>query len=89
MILMIYNKNMCREILLPNLINSDYNVVISGNEYGFESEIVLSMEVTDTDWRILKNSKYTFQKNGDICKECKIANCWMADADLCVCCPFT
>ena len=40
MILMIYNKNMCREILLPNLINSDYNVVISGNEYGFESEIV-------------------------------------------------
>ena len=74
MILMIYNKNMCREILLPNLINSDYNVVISGNEYGFESEIVLSMEVTDTDWRILKNSKYTFQKNGDICKECKIAD---------------
>ena len=57
MILMIYNKNMCREILLPNLINSDYNVVISGNEYGFESEIVLSMEVTETDWRILKNNK--------------------------------
>ena len=30
MILLIYNQKMCREILLPNLRDSDYAISISG-----------------------------------------------------------
>ena len=34
MILLIYNQKMCREILLPNLRDSDYAISISGKAYG-------------------------------------------------------
>ena len=33
MILLIYNQKMCREILLPNLRDSDYAISISGKAY--------------------------------------------------------
>ena len=41
MILLIYNQKMCREILLPNLRDSDYAISISGKAYGLRQEMCI------------------------------------------------
>ena len=43
MILMIYNRKMCSEFLLPNLHDSDYEIVLPGREYGLAQGMELSL----------------------------------------------
>ena len=52
MILMIYNRKMCSEFLLPNLHDSDYEIVLPGREYGLAQGMELSLEVTPEGWSI-------------------------------------
>lgn len=51
MILLIYNQKMCREILLPNLRDSDYAISISGKAYGLRQDIRLLLEITGVTWK--------------------------------------
>ena len=54
MILLIYNQKMCREILLPNLRDSDYAISISGKAYGLRQDIRLLLEITGVTWKRFK-----------------------------------
>ena len=61
MILIVYNKEMCGEVLLPNLHNSDYKTVINANKYGLRKDLVISLEITEEKWKIRQTDNYTVQ----------------------------
>ena len=44
MVLMVYNDQICKEILMPNLFNTDYQVRLSARDYGLRADIVLKLE---------------------------------------------
>ena len=46
MILIIYNKQICREVLLPNLFEADYRLPLSRNEYHLRRDLDLHLENT-------------------------------------------
>ena len=58
MILLIYNQKMCREILLPNLRDSDYAISISGKAYGLRQDIRLLLEITQMKLISCENREY-------------------------------
>ena len=70
MILMIYNRKMCSEFLLPNLHDSDYEIVLPGREYGLAQGMELSLEVTPEGWSIKGTDRYRVLKDGKACGKC-------------------
>ena len=44
MVLMVYNDQICKEILMPNLFNTDYHVRLSARDYGLRSDVELQLE---------------------------------------------
>ena len=68
MILLIYNQKMCREILLPNLRDSDYAISISGKAYGLRQDIRLLLEITGVTWKIKADETYQLRKSGIFCE---------------------
>lgn len=66
MILIIYNKKMCSEVLLPNLHDSDYTVVINADLYGLKKDLELSLEITEEKWKIQQADSYTVSLSKEI-----------------------
>ena len=50
MILMVYNRRQCREFLLPNLRNADYEIQLPWQEYGLTRRGPICLEVTEKGW---------------------------------------
>ena len=59
---------MCREILLPNLRDSDYAISISGKAYGLRQDIRLFLEITGVTWKIKADETYQLRKSGLFCE---------------------
>lgn len=68
MILMIYNRKLCREFLLPSLHNSDYEILLDEGQYGFPRGIVLSLEATEEGWYLNTTEQYHL-----ICNNAKVS----------------
>ena len=50
MILMIYNEEVLHEILLPNVYDTDYPILLSGGTYALRRDLTLRLERTEEGW---------------------------------------
>ena len=58
MVLIIYNDQICKEILMPNMYNADYQIRLGASDYGLREEIVLKLERRESEWKIVSTSEY-------------------------------
>ncbi len=61
-VLSVYTKKAFCEFLLPALNNADDEIVLKKNVFGFESDVVLQLEVVDSKWYLKETEDYTFEK---------------------------
>ena len=53
MVLIIYNDQICKEILMPNMYNTDYQIRLDASDYGLKKDIVLKLERGESEWKIV------------------------------------
>lgn len=58
MVLIIYNDQICKEILMPNMYNTDYQIRLDASDYGLKKDIVLKLERGENEWKIVGTSEY-------------------------------
>ena len=58
MVLIIYNDQICKEILMPNMFNADYQIRLGASDYGLKEDIVLKLERGESEWKIVSTSEY-------------------------------
>ena len=58
MILMIYNKQVCKEFLLPNLHNVDYELILNQEIFSSRKDLKLQLENSQRGWEIVETSDY-------------------------------
>lgn len=63
-VLTIYTEKIYREIFLPELDNSDYNLHIRADQFGLKDDVVLAMEVIDGQWIFKENNRCRIQSSG-------------------------
>lgn len=66
MVLIIYNKDICKEIILPIVHDGDYDVELKGRELNMRRDIMLRLEHSPTGWAVVNNGKdklYHDEKN--------------------------
>ena len=64
MILLIYNKNICREELLPNVYDTDYRVRLHKSVYSLREDIALEMERSSAGWLLRGSRDYALYADG-------------------------
>ena len=65
MVLMVYNDQICKEILMPNLFNTDYHVRLSARDYGLRSDVELQLERGGQDWTLVSTAQYWINEGGE------------------------
>lgn len=64
MILIIYRSQVCREIVLPNVDNTDYHIFIDSKEFKLKKSFYIYLEVIARKWSITnENDVYKIIKN--------------------------
>ena len=58
MVLIIYNDQICKEILMPNMYNTDYQIRLDASDYGLKKDIVLKLERGESEWKIVGTNEY-------------------------------
>lgn len=58
MVLIIYNDQICKEILMPNMYNTDYQIRLDASDYGLKKDVVLKLERGESEWKIVGTSEY-------------------------------
>ena len=58
MILLIYNKKICREELLPNIYDTDYRVRLHRSIYNLQEDITLQLERAAAGWTLRGSRDY-------------------------------
>lgn len=58
MILMIYNSQVCKEFLLPNIYNADYQIRMYQDVFGLRKDVTVNLEVTKDGWHLHKSEAY-------------------------------
>ncbi len=69
MILLIYNEKVCREVLLPNVYDTDYRVRLHRSIYSLQEDITLQMERSAAGWTLYSGSDYMVYSEGRPVKE--------------------
>lgn len=69
MILIIYNKQICREVLLPNLFEADYTLPLSRSEYQLRRDLDIHLENTQGKWYLHRDKSYRVDIKGGEEKE--------------------
>lgn len=64
MILMIYNEKVCREVLLPNVYDTDYRVRMHHTVYNLTEDITLQLERTPNGWNLNSTREYELFSEG-------------------------
>ena len=64
MILLIYNEKVCREVLLPNIYDTDYRVRLHKSIYSLQEDITLEMERSTAGWTIRGSQDYMIYEKG-------------------------
>ena len=72
MVLMIYNDQICKEILMPNLYNTDYQIRLSATDYKLRSDIVLKLERGGGEWSLVSTKEYWITDKGERVNKHKI-----------------
>lgn len=70
MILMVYNKGVCKEFLLPNIHDADYTLVLHRNLYGFLQDIHLKLENSSLGWELVSDREYRIRLNHEDLDRC-------------------
>ena len=63
MILIIYQNEVMREVLLPNINNSDYKVYIDKDLYLLNKSLYLNFESVNQEWYICDGRNYAITYN--------------------------
>ena len=58
MVLMIYNEQICKEILMPHLFNTDYQIRLSAKDYRLSTDIILYLERGGKEWTLVSSKDY-------------------------------
>ena len=58
MVLMIYNDQICKELLMPNMYNADYQIRLDARDYMLRADIVLQFERGGSEWSLVSTSDY-------------------------------
>lgn len=64
MILLIYNEKICKEILLPNVYDTDWPVELRCNEYDLRSDLTLRLENMGGIWHLRDGRGYEIVSMG-------------------------
>lgn len=64
MILLIYNERVCREVLLPNIYDTDYHVRLHKSVYNLREDITLEMERSGLGWTLQAGRAYKIYEKG-------------------------
>ncbi|MDD2980440.1 MAG: type VII secretion protein EssC [Hespellia sp.] len=68
MILMVYNKQVCKEFLLPNMHDADYEIRLHHDRFHLRQDVTLKLEITDAGWCLCNSQEY-FLKYSNLEKE--------------------
>lgn len=58
MILMVYNKQICREFLLPNIHDADYSIYLHHDIYRLKEDLEIHLENSVRGWEIISTDAY-------------------------------
>lgn len=58
MILMVYNKQICKEFLLPNIHNADYELILERHIFSFEKDLNLKLQNSKNGWDLISTENY-------------------------------
>lgn len=64
MVLMIYSSQACKEFLLPNIHDSDYELWLDRNIFRLTQNVSVKLEITSEGWRILESREYYLKDGG-------------------------
>lgn len=65
MILMVYNKQICKEFLLPNIHNADYELTLERQIFSFEQDLSLKLQNSQKGWELISTSDYDIRVTED------------------------
>ena len=58
MILLIYNQEICKEILLPNIYDADWKIEMNRRDYHLKRDVILNLENRKGEWYLEQSSRY-------------------------------
>ncbi len=65
MILMVYNKQICKEFLLPNIHNADYELTLERQIFSFEKDLRLQLQNSQKGWKLISTPDYSVRLGED------------------------
>lgn len=65
MILMVYNTQICKEFLLPNLRDADHTIFLRRDIYRLNEDVELRLESTADRWELLSGEDYRIRIGGE------------------------
>lgn len=65
MILMVYNKQICKEFLLPNIHNADYELLLERQIFSFEKDLELKLQNSQKGWELISTPDYSIRIKED------------------------
>lgn len=70
MILMVYNKQVCKEFLLPNIHDADYMIALPHEMYGLVEDVDIKLENSSIGWELVNNENYRVWVNQENRERC-------------------
>jgi S-DNA-T family DNA segregation ATPase FtsK/SpoIIIE len=58
LILMVYNKQICKEFLLPNIHDADHTIYLHHDIYRLKKDLEIRLENSDRGWEIVSTADY-------------------------------
>ena len=66
MLLIIYNKKICREYLLPNIHDADYCIELSQREFGIKSDVRVTLQRSQRGWEFVENGRDVIKEGNNV-----------------------
>ncbi|MCB6415386.1 type VII secretion protein EssC [Faecalimonas umbilicata] len=79
MILMVYNTQICKEFLLPNLHDEDYTIYLRRDIYRLRRDVELKLENSAKGWELLSGESYQIKAHGEYRERFLLENQEIAD----------
>ena len=64
MILMVYNKQICKEFLLPNIHDADHTIYLHHDIYRLKKDLEIRLENSDRGWELVSTADYYVKTGG-------------------------
>ena len=66
MLLIIYNKKICREYLLPSIHDADYCIELSQREFGIKSDVRVTLQRSQRGWEFVENGRDVIKEGNNV-----------------------